>query len=182
MPNKQFNKTHLKTLVQFWKQFLTILILLLFPYNMWILLPLQFCAAKTSTSHPHSPKRAPNTQYWPLRKASFTPFLAIGDWQGDPKIWSTDSNLKNGHIGSPVIGWGFDWVPTFLPIFVGKQYQSLAPIHFQHETSIHDFLGRANHIIHIYIYIRIYKSYLCMVWSSLRCRWFGDLFVLSLCC
>ena len=78
MPNKQFNKTHLKTLVQFWKQFLTILILLLFPYNMWILLPLQFCAAKTSTSHPHSPKRAPNTQYWPLRKASFTPFLAIG--------------------------------------------------------------------------------------------------------
>ena len=33
------------------------------------------------------PKRGPNTQYWPLRKASLTPFLAIGGRLiGDPEI------------------------------------------------------------------------------------------------
>ena len=87
----KINNKHLKTLLQFWKQFL---------YNLDIFrdcpfLPLQavdFASLTVRSSKRFKiisslPKRGPNTQYWPLRKASFTPFLAIGGRLiGDPEI------------------------------------------------------------------------------------------------
>ena len=66
----------------------------------------------------------------------------------------------------PVIGWGFDWVPSFFPFYLGKQPQSLAPNHFNMvgNQSMHDFWEGANHTI--YIIIPLHGLILQMIWWS----------------
>ena len=69
---------HLKTLRQSWKQFLHNLDCPFLPLQAVDFASLAVRSSKSFKIISSLPKRAPNTQYWPLRKASFTPFLAIG--------------------------------------------------------------------------------------------------------